>query len=361
MLKGNKGEWSEIYVFLRLLLEGKLYAADSDLETIQELYYPVLQLIRDDSGSTIVYSRNEEKVIATDVSNNQLIGSYDYITLEEKATYLYDKIQMSESTFGDEILEDTIKEMGIKKLKASSTDKSDIRLKLHDIHTGINSVYGFSIKSQMGNPSTLLNAGKSTNFIYLVKGLEHLTDNEIAEINRIANGSKIRDRLLKIYELGGKLVYQRLSNEVFDSNMQIIDTHLPAIIAESLLLYYRGFGPEVSKIVKNLEELNPLHYDQKHGHQFYQYKIRNLLTDIALGMVPSITWTGRYDANGGYIIVKRNGEVVCYHIYNRNEFQDYLLNNTRFETASSSRYQFGTIERADDQLLFTLNLQIRFR
>ncbi len=31
-LSGNKGEWSEIYVFLRLLEIGKLYAADKNLK-----------------------------------------------------------------------------------------------------------------------------------------------------------------------------------------------------------------------------------------------------------------------------------------------------------------------------------------
>ena len=28
MIKGNKGEWSELYVLLRLLAYGKIYAAD---------------------------------------------------------------------------------------------------------------------------------------------------------------------------------------------------------------------------------------------------------------------------------------------------------------------------------------------
>jgi HpaII restriction endonuclease. len=30
-LRGNKGEWSEIYTFLKLLADGKLYAADENL------------------------------------------------------------------------------------------------------------------------------------------------------------------------------------------------------------------------------------------------------------------------------------------------------------------------------------------
>ena len=34
-MKLNKGEWSEVYVFLKLLAEGKLYAADKDLKKIE--------------------------------------------------------------------------------------------------------------------------------------------------------------------------------------------------------------------------------------------------------------------------------------------------------------------------------------
>jgi type II restriction enzyme len=73
-------------------------------------------------------------------------------------------------------------------------------------------------------------------------------------------------------------------------------------------------------------------------------------------MMPSKVWTDQYDATGGYLIVKGNGDVLCYHIYNRNEFEDYLLNNTKLDTASSSRHGFGEIYKEGNQL----NLQIRF-
>ena len=36
MIKGNKGEWSELYVLLRLLSHGKIYAADDNLKKIEE-------------------------------------------------------------------------------------------------------------------------------------------------------------------------------------------------------------------------------------------------------------------------------------------------------------------------------------
>ena len=77
-------------------------------------------------------------------------------------------------------------------------------------------------------------------------------------------------------------------------------------------------------------------------------------------MTPARIWTGQYDATGGIIIVKQDGELVCYHIYNRNEFQDYLLNNTRIEQASTSRYEFGSLYKDNDKIFMKLNLQIRF-
>lgn len=94
---------------------------------------------------------------------------------------------------------------------------------------------------------------------------------------------------------------------------------------------------------------------------FYNYKIKRFLTDVALGMMPSKVWTGEYDATGGYLIVKSDGEILCYHIYNKNEFENYLLANTKLEIASSSRHGFGEIYEENGQLYFKLNLQIRFK
>ena len=75
--------------------------------------------------------------------------------------------------------------------------------------------------------------------------------------------------------------------------------------------------------------------------------------------MPGSVWTGQLDATGGYLVVKEDGEVLCYHIYNRNEFEDYLIRNTKLETASSSRHDFGKIYKIGGQSYFKLNLQIR--
>lgn len=89
-------------------------------------------------------------------------------------------------------------------------------------------------------------------------------------------------------------------------------------------------------------------------------KIKSLMVATALGMLPSKAWSGRYEATGGYLVVKSDGDVICFHLYDRNLLEDYLFNNTKFETPSKSRYQMGEVYRSGDRYYFNLVLQIRF-
>ncbi len=77
-------------------------------------------------------------------------------------------------------------------------------------------------------------------------------------------------------------------------------------------------------------------------------------------MKPASIWRGEYEATGGYLIVKEGGDVVCYHIYDRNQFENYLFHNTRFETPSTDRHLFGNIYQKNGEFFIKLNLQIRF-
>jgi len=168
------------------------------------------------------------------------------------------------------------------------------------------------------------------------------------------------DRINAIKERNGFLEFKNTESAVFGNNLTLIDSALPSILSHVLLLYYTSKYTTVIDLIEQISKSNPLGFDTSTKHPFYIYKIKHLLTDIALGMMPSKVWTGNLDATGGYLIVKENGDILCYHIYNRNEFEDYLLNNTKLETASSTRHGFGTIYKQNGMLLFNLNLQIRF-
>lgn len=49
MLKGNRGEWSEVYAFLRILADGEIEPADANLNVLNdEPAIPVVRIIREE-------------------------------------------------------------------------------------------------------------------------------------------------------------------------------------------------------------------------------------------------------------------------------------------------------------------------
>ena len=63
-LSGNKGEWSEIYVFLRLLEVGKLYAADADLNKMDDVFYNIINIVRTENIGILEFrvDRNTSRI-----------------------------------------------------------------------------------------------------------------------------------------------------------------------------------------------------------------------------------------------------------------------------------------------------------
>lgn len=357
MITQNKGEWSELYVFLKLLGEGVLYAADADLNKIENLYYPLVEVLRKENEQIKHYIKDAININIVD-DNGHIILILPAIEFETKAKLLLRTIKDSGSTFSVPVIEDFMQIIKCSKVKADSMDKSDIKLVLHDCKTYKNETFGFSIKSKLGSPSTLLNPGKPTNFIYEICG--NLSSEKVTEINQIDSRAKLRDRLKAIKDSGGKLVYVGLENEVFKANLQMVDSAFPLIISEYLVQYYLGNGSLVSDLTHKVRTVNPCNLNINLPHLYYEHKMKNFLTDIALGMTPATAWTGEYQATGGYIIVREDGEVLCYHLYNHNEFQEYLFKNTRFDTPSATRYEFGKIYKENKKLFIKLNLQVRF-
>jgi len=205
----------------------------------------------------------------------------------------------------------------------------------------------------------LLNASTATNFTFKLIG-RVLTAQEISSINNINSESKIRDRIRAFYRLGHTLNFVQAENRVFQNNLVLIDSLLPIILANAIIGYYKDKVVSLLDISKYLTANNPLGFDQSLKHKFYEHKLKRYLSEIALGMMPNTIWGGEYDGTEGYIVIKEDGDAVCYHIINRNLFEDYLLANTRIDTPSSTRHGFGLVYQVGNENFFKLNFQIRF-
>lgn len=373
LVKLNKGEWSEVYTVLKLLADGKLYAADSDLNKIESIYYPLIKILRSElhnSGLANYEYLYEEGINCADdlkirivdgVSNNTLL-EISVEEFKEKSLKLLEDINGGQGrafTVSADI-ERFLQSIYISKMSERSDKKRDITIVVHDLVTGFEPELGFSIKSKLGSPATLLNASGATNFTYKFNGQTSLSDEEVDRINNTY--SSTYERLVELDRLGYQLEFDKVDNAVFRSNMQMIDSGFPYMISELLKYYYkRESGSSMLDMIQHIENQNPCNFDTQSGHPFYKYKMKNFLVDVALGMTPNEVWQGIYDATGGYIVVKKDGDLVCYHVYNRNEFQDYLLKNTRFEAGSRSKHGFGYLYKDGNELFMKLNLQIRFK
>lgn len=213
------------------------------------------------------------------------------------------------------------------------------------------------IKSKLGSASTLLNPGKTTNFLYRITGTQ-LDDDVICTVNAI-DSQKGRMAVLK--ERGCELEYVATDNKTFETNLMFVDTAMPKIAASCLAAFFMDGIASVKSVTERVAAENPLGLKIGNLNTFYEHKMKTFLVDVALGMTPAKLWTGRYDANGGYLVVRGDGDIVCYHFYLRNEIENYLYNDTRFDSASRSRYDYGYLFRGEDGLVYMrLNLQIRF-
>ncbi len=361
-LSGNKGEWSEIYVFLRLLEIGKLYAADENLNKMDDVFYNIIKILRQENIGKLEFrvNQSESTITIINTTDDSVLGTMPVTEFKAAADKLYSDITKSQiNTKGAFSLRDTetfLDNLGVSSLKAPSEDKADIRIKIHDINTGFESVQGFSIKSRLGGPSTLINAGKTTNFIFEVNG--PINDEIMNEFNTCSK--KFKDKFTVLQNSACDIEYVGMENSVFEGNLMLIDGDLPRICSYMLKSYYSSGLNKVIDSLNSITKTNPLNYNLSNGHPFYSYKFKRMLSECALGMLPGKTWDGIADATGGYIIVREDGEVLCYHLFNHNEFENYLLQNTKFETASTGRHQFGKIYKENDTYYLKLNLQIRF-
>ncbi|MBP1631397.1 MAG: restriction endonuclease HpaII [Bacteroidetes bacterium] len=364
-LKGNKGDWSEIYTLFKLLADGKVYSGDGNLNKYEDLFFPILKILRLENEIKYQYKINSIK------GNIAILGGKQELVISQNqfrgmAQTLYHYIKESKSNGSKKALsfpdiESFMHDIYCDTVKAKSVNKTDIRMVIHDMRTGMQPELGFSIKSKLGGKSTLVNTSQDvTNFLYLIEGID---DQQAAKFNSM---KYFKDKFGFLDELKCNVKFCGLLTQVFENNLVYIDTSLPVIISESLLRYYSSSDRKVSDIIDFLTHKNPLNFNYSTGKNapnimdFYARKFKQFLLAYALGMTSAKAWNGIYEANGGYLVVKEDGDVLCFHFYDRNELEDYLFYNTAFETPDTDRHKYGKIYKEGGAFYLKLNIQVRF-
>lgn len=362
-MKYNKGEWSEGYAFTKLLGDGRVYAADENLNRKPDEYYPILKMIKEEINRYYVRNQQEEIIQITNLDGEVIheVSVESFLDVAEKALYL---IKDGTRTFKVPILQDFLNGLGIITLKASSQEKSDLNIEVFDFKTETSKDFSFSVKSYLGSPPTVLNASQSTNFLYEIKGI---SNEQLDELNSIEGNSWLKRRMGQLMEGERNNLYSvdfiETSDKNFGNNLKLIDSNFPYIVSEILIDFYSNKGvSDIDILTERLIDRNPLNISSNVKKIFYKSKVIELIKAATFGMMPSKEWDNQYDVTGGVLTVKKDGDVLCHHIfYGKDSLDEYLYKNTKLETPSSTRYNMGKFIYENGKVYFTLNLQIRMK
>ncbi|MBU1852346.1 MAG: HpaII family restriction endonuclease [Candidatus Omnitrophica bacterium] len=196
------------------------------------------------------------------------------------------------------------------------------------------------MKTIMGdlNINDLLSVDSVTlKFLYIIEK-SYLPGIELKAKNGSHTSGKISDIIESLKMKRTFLKFHRMADRAYQLDLELFDDQLPRILSEIAKIFYMGEGTTIPEIVGILNSTNPCNYDQSLGHLFYEYKIKKFLSGSAL-----LT-------DSDYSGIKQT-----------EEFKDYLFNNTRLDSPSSTRHGYGQIYKEGKNRLFNLNLQIRFK
>lgn len=354
--KANKSEWSELYVFLRLLTDGKLYLGNHRGEKSERSFWPISVIEREEHDGPRRYYIEEDKV--------RVEGKEDYIKLHRVAlAVMADKVlDLIKSNNEEEIecpedIEKFLDTAKILYLEPETQDRTDLKISFwspHKIPTG------FIIQSKLAPMRPLLDGGRSANLKLELIGARKFAQPEIENINALETNETVRDRMLLIQEMDGVLRYSDVADRVFRCNLSMIDLHFARILAEMVRTFHIEGKSRVYEVMNLIKKENPIKIkeDLIQKHRFYEYKMKQFLMAATCGMRPAKIFNGEDSAVEGMLVVGSEGQIIGYHKDERKAFEDFLYLNTRFIKGSQEKDKYGFLEREHGTYFFKLNVKI---
>jgi DNA (cytosine-5)-methyltransferase 1 len=351
----NKGEWTELYSFLKLINDKKLILADKKLNAREDLgcfnvtKVTTLNIVEacylQDNDNVLVkndITGIENKIEASSFLNKNILKELSYAIKNGSGTFNIPEFHLIQNRLGVSIVKG-----------GNSNQKSDIVLDINNNQISKENE-GFGIKSYLGSKPTLLNASGNTNFIFEILKFE---PSEIDTVNSINTRTKLKDRIEKIHRLGGVFRFSKIETESMEYNLSMVDSSIPKIISTMLLEFYLNRTNGISSNLENVfNNVNTFGFDLIS----LQVKVKRLLVAILLGFFAGKKWDGNYVSNGT-IVVKETGEQIGFHIIDKASLENYLFENIKFDTPSTTRHRFGRlILENDGKVYFKLNMQLRF-
>lgn len=358
MLEATRREANELYTLFRLLEQGSVNRGDAEGKATEPV--PVVAIYRKEHDGMRSYIIEDQEV---HVVGDQMDERFPREDFAGAADWLLARLKES----GDEVdisdMEGFLDALKIYDMEAQTDDRTDMHLRLWSLEGGPK--VGIRIQSRLCGLLPLIDGGRTANIKLEQTGIR-FSQPAVHKINwteQPENVAEVARRILYIEGLGGVLKYADVADKVFRSNLLLIDTNLPRIIATMLRALHIDGIARVEDLIGVLEEKNPLKVKdelvQKHG--IYRYKVRELLLAAAWGMRPSKQYTGREGAIGGYVFTDQQGAMLLYTRAEEQAFADYLVAHTRLEKSLPDDDKYGYLERENGKYYLKLNLKVGFR
>lgn len=349
----NRGEWTEAYVFMRLLGDGRIYGASSNLKKDYSTYIDIINIIRDEPNKMLIFERfidaNTAYIKAS--KDGEEIRIVTAPEISEFAHVLYENIKSlnAQRVIGVLAVQEYLETLGIDTPKANLSEyakekygtKTDVIITSEDSLDHSKTTEGFSIKSHIGSPATLFNCSQTSGFTFEVL---NCNDAGMHQLNSLDGFLSIMTSIKEQYSLS----YIGCRNEIFEQNISIVDSRMEEVLSAAILAQASYYGDNKSSNVKDIcnkvISINPI--GVKKPAMFYPAKFKDFLFASFAGMTASSEWNGRKQLTGGYIDVSREGEMLYYRAMSDDIFGNYLFENTYFDRPDRGVYKDLAVEKA---------------
>ena len=357
MFEATKREWSELYCFFRLLADGKVTMGTPESRR-SETAWTIAMIQREEHDGPRRYYIEEESIRMEGEQVNKQVPREDFGTVAEMILQAI-KSSSENEVASPEGVEAFLDEVSIFDLESKTDDRTDFSVAFWSPDAPL---CGFTVRARLSAMNSLLDGGRTANLKLEQSGVKFATPT-VNKVNALPETpNEVAERMLMIERLGGVLKYSDVADRVFRSNLLMIDLHFPRMLAEMIRTMHLDGVTRVSELTEVIKQMNPLKIKEeligKHG--YYEFKVKQFLMALALGMRPAKIYNGTDSAVEGILLVNNNGEVLCYHKSDKKTMEDFLYLNTRFEKGPVEKDKYGFLEKENGVYYFKLNAKIGF-
>ena len=354
----TRKEWYELYSFFRLLSDGYACVGTSEGRPHNDQRIPVAQIQREEHDGTRNYIIEGENIRVLREGSEKCFPREDFGTVSELIWKTLKSVLGSDIESPDGV-EEFLDEVGIFHLEAQTDDRTDYYIAFWNVNAPL---IGFRVHSHIGGMNMLLDGGRAANLKFEQVGVKFASPT-VNKINMLESANEVADRMFMIERLGGVLKYSDVADKVFRSNLSMIDLHFPRMLGEMVRTMYLDGISRIDELTERIKVMNPLKIKDEliTKHLFYEYKMKQFLMAVALGMRPAKLYNGTDSAVSGFIMVGREGELCMYQKADKALFEEFLYLQTRLEKGSVEKDKYGFLERENGTYYFKLNVKIGFK